>query len=1292
MKTKLLSLAIGAVAAFMPVAASADTFVNLTPVPKQMTVGSGELVLPASFQIGSSGLSAEMKAEITKFISVFSKATGISVTEGASGLFTVQHDASLADEGYTLSVTASGVTIKAATSAGLFYAFQTIKKVLPANVMAEMTDPSVASYALPVMEINDEPRYVHRGYELDCARHFFDVDQVKRMLDVMSYYKMNRFHWHLTDDQGWRIQIPKYPKLTEAAATAPNAYWWDFDNHYEYYLNHPYGPNYFTVDELKEVVAYAKERHIEVIPEVDMPGHMEAAIAAYPQLSTNPQGSYNVRYWPGVSTNILDISNPAVMQFCMDVMDELIEIFPYEYIHIGGDECPKSAWASSASVQELKKQLGITTDNALQSWFSKQIADYVKPKGRKLICWNEVLTAEGADPKMVQEADIMIYDWLGGARADGPSYQAAKLGLRSVWCSTYHYYIDYSQWSGASEPKSMSGPITLETIYNVQPSTTTDPKLLPYYYGVQCNLWTEYVAEPAHVEYNSLPRMIAVAETGWSPQSKKNFTNFKKRFNADTKLLDMRNYTYGKHYVDNAEPAPDLVYPEAGQYFRLITRASHDANRANRCIELVRQGSSLVSEKSATVSQLWTNVQVDADNAAYDWQYWTFEADPSGSGKFAMVCRAQPDGSVNPAMIGSSVSARWKYDASAKNYNFVLGEHFGKDESNYYYSIRSDKGNTWWLNCAQAAQNQSVNNWSDPADGNGGIWTFSLENADEPVYPEFNYLEKGKTYLITNTDRDGFGQASLCDKADLDLLAWNCCDWANEAWIVEESEIDTEHHIQTVTLRNRATGRYISGGATNPVSSTQGTGFFSGDCGYPVTMGAKPAAPNVRITRWEGHDDLMLSVNGKNLYPLAANSMANPGTISSGSTTAGNAIRNQSATWEALKAVTVDYVCVDTEGNALGSFESTHAEGSDWAIPVEESVPAIPNYKFKSYTEITGGYRVVYERTDWTLTYVCRLADGTLIDRVVTAAPVGKATAVKAPELPFFTFVKMADGAPASVTPTADVEVGVIYSTEANIGVRDVADAVSTLIDGHTYVLYDADPRGGGRNVYRYATASGAVMGSATCRNVGSNYLWVAEGSGSNFKFRNVAHDLYIPAVFTSGGSNLIYLAEEGETFICTYDPSADNWRIKNSSDDLYWDGNTDGSLSGWGPGQGQPVEIFEFSAAPLFEINVTEIDQNGNTLLTRSVEVAAGSEFLFAATWRPGLLVADVTGAEGLDCVSSHKNITVTYMVDTAINEIGADQAASAPSGIYDLNGRRLRAASAPGIYIINGQKILIR
>lgn len=1105
MKLKLISLVIGFAATCWPVVSAGATFLNLTPQPKEITFGTGELTLPAQFAIDSSSLSVEMKAEVDKFAAVMAK-SGFTVTDAAPALISISENSSCSAEGYRLDVTTERVTIEAATAAGLYYAFQTIRKVLPAHVMAEMPANGNFAYSLPVMTISDEPRYEHRGMEIDPARHFWDVDQMKKMIDVMSYYKMNRLHWHLTDDQGWRLEIPKYPKLIETGATAPNAYWWDFDNGYEYYLNHPYGPHYYTVDDLKEVVAYARERHIEVIPEVDMPGHMEAAIAAYPEFSTNPDGDYKVRYWPGVSTNILDVSNPKVMQFCYDIIDELVEIFPYEYIHIGGDECPKSAWQNSASIQALKAQLGLTTDNALQSWFSKQIADYAKPKGRKLICWNEVLTSDGADSQMVKDADIMIYDWLGGARADGPSFQAAELGLRSVWCSTYHYYIDYSQASGEDEPKSMAGPVSLETVYNVKPSTAPAdrPELLPFYYGVQCNLWTEYISEPKHLEYNALPRMIAVAETGWTPEAKKDFADFRKRFNADTELLDLRGYTYGKHYVDARFEAP-----ETGSYAPLITCASGDAGRRGRCMELVREDSPLVTEKSAEVGKLWTNIQVNAGDAAFDWQQWTFEADPAGSGKYALVCKARPAGSVSPDMAGSSVNARWNYDSENKHYNFIVGEHFSKTGSNLDYSIRSDKNDNWWINCGQARQNNVVNNWSDPndgnggmwtyaliddsvekvepaagqygalvtcashdngragrcmelvyegsplvaqkgavvgkiwtnvqvaesneaykwqqwtfeadpagsgkyalvcqgspsgsvspdmegesvnalwnydhaakhynfvvgeqmlkqndnyaytirsdknangwmncaqtaqknavnnwnnpADGNGGIWLFSFERTDI-VYPEFTFLEKGKTYTFSSNSGDSEG-VMIADLGEGNLLAHVAEADDAAIWVVEESTVNAETNQQMLTLRNAKTGRYISGASDVAVTSTPGAGFFSGDAGYPVNVSdEKPAEPNVRLRAWSGFYDLMVQVKKRNVYPLSAQSMVNPSTISSGSTTAGNAVRNQGAAWvaEQVEQLSIEEVCLpdnvaksgiyDLQGRKLGSFLST---------------------------------------------------------------------------------------------------------------------------------------------------------------------------------------------------------------------------------------------------------------------------------------------------------------------------------------------------------------------------------
>ncbi|MCX4331543.1 MAG: beta-N-acetylhexosaminidase [Muribaculaceae bacterium] len=1096
MKSNLLSIAVGIIALCAPAGASGEApFVNLTPQPKEISLGSGSLTLPSEFAVDSSSLPAEMKAEVDKFAAAMARA-GFTVSQSPdAALMTISVNDGCPAEGYNLSVTASKVTVEAATPAGLFYAFQTIRKILPAHVMAELPANGSFAYELPLMEIIDGPRYAHRGLEIDSARHFWTVTQMKKMIDVMSYYKMNRLHWHLTDDQGWRIEIPKYPKLSVEAATAPNAYWWDFDNGYEYYLNEPYGPYCYSVDDLKEVVAYAKERHIEVIPEVDMPGHMEAAIAAYPEFSTNPEGQYQVRYWPGVSSNILDISNPKVMQFCKDVIDELVEIFPFEYIHIGGDECPKSAWKNSASIQKLMTDLGISTEDALQSWFSKQIADYAKPKGRKLICWNEVLNG---DPEMVKDADIMIYDWLGGTRADGPSYQAATLGLRSVWCSTYHYYIDYSQWGGSNEPKSMAGPITLETIYNVKPSTAPadQPDLLPYYYGVQCNLWCEYVAEPKHLEYNALPRTIAVAETGWSPDAKKNFADFRKRFNADTELLDLRGYTYGKHYVDvkytdpeqgryatlitcanadagrrgrcielvrdgsplineknaragklwtampaaenndaynwqqwtfEADPAgsgkfalvckaqpqgsvsPDMegsgisahwaydtstkhynfvvgehfaqsganftysirsdknsswwmncaqtaqnntvnnwsnpadgdggiwlynlvdetvdqVSPAPGQYGALVTCASHDSGRAGRCMELVRDGSPLIAQKQASVGKIWTNTQFTEYEPYYDWQQWTFEADPAGSGKYALVCKARPQGSVSPDMEGSSVGARWNYDNNTKHYNFVVGEHMLKQEGNYAYSIRSDKNSSWWMNCAQTAQDNAVNNWSNPADGNGGIWLFSFERNDI-VYPEFNFLEEGEAYIFTAGSGNTAG-AILADNASGNFLGHTETDPAETGtaavWIVEATRINAETNIQFVTLRNAKTGRYISGGADVAVTSTPSAGFFTGDAGYPVEMSAaKPAEPNVRIMGWEGYDDLKIQVKKRNIYPLSANSMVNPSTISSGSTTAGNAVRNQGAAWIATKAseMSISEVALPADAAGTGIYD-----------------------------------------------------------------------------------------------------------------------------------------------------------------------------------------------------------------------------------------------------------------------------------------------------------------------------------------------------------------------------------
>lgn len=1267
MKLRLISSIFACLALF--VSASAETaFINLTPQPKQMEVGTGELTLPASFVIADATLADDMKAEVAKFIETFGTATGITVTEGSEGLFTVSKNSSLHEEGYTLDITTGGVNIEAATPAGLYYAFQTIMKVMPANVI--LGKYAAGTYTLPVVTINDEPRYHWRGMEIDCARHFFSIEQLKKMLDIMAVYKMNRMHWHLTDDQGWRLEMPKYPKLTTMAATPLNNYMYDFDAGTSYMLNEPYGPYYYSVEDMKELVAYAKERHIEICPEIDMPGHMQAAIAAYPEFSTTPEGEHPVRYWPGVSSDVLDISNPAVVQFLKDIMDQLIEIFPYEYIHIGGDECPTTAWANSESCQQFKRDYGLKSDQAIQNWLTRELNEYVKPKGRKLICWNEVLTAAGADKEMAKEADLLIYAWLNAGAADNPSKQAADLGLRSVWCSTSHYYIDYPQWGGSDEPLSMGHPITLETVYNARPDYEEDKKEL--YYGVNCNLWTEYISDPKHLEYNALPRMIAVAETGWTPEAKKNFDDFKKRFNADTRLLDLGNYTYGRHYVDGA--SQDVVMPESGKFYRLITQASADANRRDRCIELVHDGCPLISEKSATTGRLWTNTQAAEGSDCYDWQYWTFEADPNGSGKFAMVNRKAPNGSVNPAMSGSSISASWNYDFSTKHYNFILGEQFAYTDKGYTYTIRSDKGDNWWLNCAQAAQNQTVNNWNDPADGNGGIWLFSLEGSVEQVgvHPAFTPLELGKSYVIANAT---IPMAHLATNEDGSLIVTDAENfaWANRAWTVTSAEYDADTNIQTVTLSNTLSNRYIGTAGTpittNSDATNYGSGAFNGDLGAPIaTVEAARDAAQVKLYRASAQsNDLTIQIGNYKLFPVPSANSFMPNAVNGREAVA----PSMNGTWTATVAEIVEYTIVSTDG----SINETRA------MVAGEVVSPYPNFEVKS----VDGKVITLERKSRNVTYECRDTDGALWTTVSEVVPVNTSYTPLAPE---FSYLKNGEiqGEYATGPLSSDMTYTVVYTPTCFRGAAGESRRVSELEIGKPYLIQDLHAE---RHAYR-GDLGGYVKGSRTADNLAPTFTWVLEASDKDGRYyiKNLATGNYIQRVLRS------QTATTGETpyaFTPTYDESTQSWKIKNGSNSLCWDGVENLDMVGW-DSPGHPYAFCEFNPTPYFSLTIEERDQNGELLNSSVKFVVPGSSYIFVAASRPGKNLVSVEGDEGLDEIDSNKLITVTYNLgQDAIDEIHMNQT-QGPKGIYDLTGRRLNKIGRPGIYIIDGVKTAVK
>lgn len=533
-----------AVAILTTVVCHAEQFVNLTPAPANMNVGTGVFRIPAGMKITAQGLTPEMQSEVTKFISDFNKSTGLGIGEGKNGRMTVRLNKEIAAEGYNLEVTAKGIVLEASSPAGLFYGLQTIKKILPANVMAGTNYPRQKSYELPVVSIQDRPAYGYRGFMLDVSRHFFTADEIKRMLDVMSYYKLNRFHWHLTDDQGWRLPMDKYPLLTTVGATAPDVVITDYRAKKQYKAGKPYGPYSYTKEEIKDIVDYAKKLHIEVVPEVDMPGHFVAAMVAYPELSCDPKADRKVWDHGGVSRDVLNVANPAAVKLGEDVIDQLAELFPYPYIHIGGDECPTVAWENNADCRALMEKEGMKNPRQLQNRFIKQMADRAAKHGKKLYVWNEALTEEGADSAMLKNIDATVFCWVGVPQA---VKKATSNGLGAIFTPIGPYYINRRQSRDAA-PGAGPGNDDVKRTYTTVPFTTAvgskDNCL-----GVQGTFWTEHVSDPDYMEYLALPRLIAIAEAGWTPQEKKDFADFQKRMTADAQLLDLGGYKYTRLYM-----------------------------------------------------------------------------------------------------------------------------------------------------------------------------------------------------------------------------------------------------------------------------------------------------------------------------------------------------------------------------------------------------------------------------------------------------------------------------------------------------------------------------------------------------------------------------------------------------------------------------------------------------------------------------------------------------------------------------------------------------------------------
>ena len=448
-------------------------------------------------------------------------------------------------EGYVLTTTPEGININGQTENGVFYGIQTLRKSIPAEAKG-------ATVLIPAGEIKDEPRFSYRGMHLDVGRHFFPKEFMKKYIDLLALHNMNTFHWHLTDDQGWRIEIKKYPKLTEIGSQRSRTV---IGRNTQEYDNTPYG-GFFTQEEAKEIVKYAQERYITVIPEVDLPGHMLAALAAYPEMGCTG-GPYEVCPRWGIFEDVLCIGNDQTMQFLEDVMNEIIEIFPSKYVHIGGDEAPRTRWEKCQKCQARIKTEGLkadknhTAEDRLQSYCMTRIEEFLNSKGRQIIGWDEILEGDVAP-----NATVMSWRGMEGG------IKAAQLGHDVIMTPTSFCYFDYYQTADTKdEPLGIGGYVPIEKVYSLKPvPAVLTEEQSKHILGAQANLWTEYIHSSEHVEYMVLPRMAALAEVQWTQPEKKDFKDFTKRLARLMKFYQRDGFNYAKHVFDlKVDFTPDVT-------------------------------------------------------------------------------------------------------------------------------------------------------------------------------------------------------------------------------------------------------------------------------------------------------------------------------------------------------------------------------------------------------------------------------------------------------------------------------------------------------------------------------------------------------------------------------------------------------------------------------------------------------------------------------------------------------------------------------------------------------------
>ena len=544
MNKKLLTGALAAMAFLLPSTAAGQTAdFNIIPRPQQVNVSNdAPFTLSAKTVISLGTNSQDMKRNANMLASYIEQATGIRPAVGKSkngATIVLTIDKTIANaEGYKLDADAKQIRIAGASAAGVFYGIQTLRKSLP------LVNGKASKVSIPAVHIADAPRFAYRGTHLDVSRHFVTADSVRQFIDMLALHNINRFHWHLTDDQGWRIEIKKYPLLTQIGSKRAQTVIGHNSGKYD---GKPYS-GFYTQQQIRDIVKYAADRYITIVPEIDLPGHMQAALAAYPDMGCTG-GPYEVWQKWGVSDNVLCAGNDKTLTFIDNVLKEITQLFPSKYIHVGGDECPKTQWQKCPKCQARIKALnleakdGHSAEERLQSYIITHASNYLKSLGRNTIGWDEIL--EGG---LAEGATVMSW------RGESGGIAAAKQHHDVVMTPNSYLYFDYYQsLDKANEPLAIGGYLPLETVYSYEPM----PKELTadearHIIGVQANIWTEYMPTFKQMQYMALPRMAALSEVQWSQPALKDYTSFTNRLTEFTHLYDRLGYNYAKHLYNVA--------------------------------------------------------------------------------------------------------------------------------------------------------------------------------------------------------------------------------------------------------------------------------------------------------------------------------------------------------------------------------------------------------------------------------------------------------------------------------------------------------------------------------------------------------------------------------------------------------------------------------------------------------------------------------------------------------------------------------------------------------------------